>query len=111
MCVPLSHARIDLTSSSLKPILLSRFIINLRQASDSSACISDNRCASHLSVLNFRMPAPKGAIDNLGESMDFGEHRVDCGSHEEALDEYEDSLYGAGVNKAAGCWGVIHHNI
>ena len=71
---PTFPTRIFLTFSSLPRILLSRFLMNLRQV----ATPSDSRHSSHFSTLNFHMPTMDEVIDNLGEPMDFVEYRVDC---------------------------------
>lgn len=59
------------TASRLEPILISRFLINLRQADTPE----DSMHASHLSRFstpNFRVPTLQSFVGNMGESLEHG---------------------------------------
>ena len=80
--------RVPLTSTSLIPILLSRFIINLRQVGTSATIPSDNRHPSRFSIPNLRMPTLDGVVGNFGEPLDFVEYRIEDdedGEHDAAV--------------------------
>lgn len=64
-------------SFSLPQILLSRFIINLRQADAPATNPSDNSPPSRFSIPNFRMPTLDDVVGNLGEPLDFVEYCVE----------------------------------
>ncbi len=59
--------------SSLPPLLLSPFIINLRQGDSLDAETSAGQHISRFSVPNFRRPTLDEVVGNLGESLDFVE--------------------------------------
>lgn len=79
MCMLPSYLHVViLISSSLTPILLSRFIINLRQVDSPNTDTSANQHQSRFSMPNFRMPTMNDIVGNLGEPLDFDvEHRLD----------------------------------
>lgn len=84
------HTRIFLTSISVPHIILSQFIINLRQASCSTSNSSLYQFSTFIS-LSFRMPTVEGVLGNIGESFDFTEHDIDgnadaTGTHRGGLD-------------------------
>ncbi len=62
---------------SLPQLLLSRFIINLRDADSPTTHLSDDRHPSRFSIPNFRMPTLDGVVGNLGEPLDFVEYCVE----------------------------------
>ncbi len=79
MCtLPLYLQVVILISSSVPLVLLSRFIINLRQIDSPGTDTSANQHQSRFSVLNLRMPTMDDVVGNLGEPLDFDvEHRLD----------------------------------
>lgn len=79
MCMfPLYLQAVILISSSLPQLLLSRFIINLRQIDSPGSDTSAHQHSSRFSVANFRMPNMDDVVGNLGEPLDFDvEHRLD----------------------------------
>ena len=60
-----------LRSFSLQPILIQRFIINLRQLSVPSITDTTRRDL-HSHSVNFRLPNRQTVIGNMGESLQFG---------------------------------------
>ncbi|KAF7794603.1 hypothetical protein EIP86_005739 [Pleurotus ostreatoroseus] len=67
-------------------VLLSRFIINLRQFDIriSNSTVTQQR--SRFSTITFRVPTKDEVIGNLGEPLDFGAYQVDDGEHIEHVD-------------------------
>ena len=57
---------LTLTAPSLPPVLLSRFIINLRQVDSPSTNPSVNQRSSRFSIPNFHMPNMDDVVGNLG---------------------------------------------
>lgn len=83
--------------SSLQPIMISRFLINLRQAASTGG--SGQRGASSFSVANFRIPSLNAVIGNMSEPLAFGRNEngeklnmdeqpngTDCGRQESERD-------------------------
>ena len=70
--LPYTVAKTTHTQSSLPNVMLSRFIINLRQidtvSSDMFAEVTNER-TPHFSDANFRMPSFGSILDNLGEPI------------------------------------------
>lgn len=81
---------IENTPFRLGPILISRFLINLRQvASPDSKTAMQN--FSQFSVPGFRVPASiDRVVGNMGESLEFGNHDDEhgvVGHHEDSSPE------------------------
>lgn len=78
MCVCfVVHANPNSGSPSLPPVLLSRFIINLRQVDSPGTNPSVNQRSSRFSIPNFHMPNMDDVVGNLGQPLDFAEYRMD----------------------------------
>lgn len=67
-----------LISPSLPQLLLSRFIINLRQVDSPGTNTSTDQHPSRFSIPNFRVPTMDEVVGNLGEPLEFGEYRADA---------------------------------
>lgn len=65
----------------MQPVLISRFLINLRQSGPSVEGESADGRVISISAVNFRMPTIQNVIGNMGEPLDHAVH--------EHLDEYE----------------------
>lgn len=91
----------------LQPILLSRFLINLRQADSPEDSIQ----ASHLSRFsapNFRVPTLQSIMGNMGESLEYGAEEDEA---EEDVAEVCDHLPAAsGGEGDAGSFAVQQCN-
>ncbi len=62
---------ITLKFNSLQPILISRFLLNLRRAGESQD--TQNTTVSRFSVPAFRVPTlASSAMGNMGENLDHG---------------------------------------
>ena len=100
---PGDHSRrLDLTSSclrSLQPILISRFLINLRQASD-PAQDANTTNFSRFSAPGFQVPAVDTFVGNMGESLDFGFEDDDEDVGDDVL-EASQEIYEAGAESVA----------
>lgn len=62
---------------SAPPIMLSRFLINLRQVDSPHNSSFSNGNLSRFSVPNFRMPTMDNVVGNLGELLEFVDYTVD----------------------------------
>lgn len=71
-------------------ILLSRFIINLRQVDSPDIGPSANPQLSYFSTPNFRMPTMDEVVGNLGEPLDFSEYHL---NDENASDDSTAATY------------------
>lgn len=56
---------------SAPPIMLSRFLINLRRVDSPQTTSFANESPSGFSVPNFRIPTMDDVVGNLGEPLDF----------------------------------------
>ncbi|KAJ3552007.1 hypothetical protein NM688_g4385 [Phlebia brevispora] len=56
----------------LQPILISRFLINLRQLDAPTRSSSESRHFSRFSIPNFRIPTIESVVGNMGEPLDYG---------------------------------------
>lgn len=63
--------------TSLPRVLLSRFIINLREVDSQNDHPSIGQHPPHFSLPNFRVPSMDDIVGNLGESLDFVKYRVE----------------------------------
>lgn len=111
MYVPVVSPRSDpdnnTSTSSLPNVLLSRFIINLRQVDSPDTDTSADQHTSHLSILNFRMPTMGDIVGNLGEPLDFAvEYRLDDENDTSTQDESADSIQDAEQKGAASTYTV-----
>lgn len=78
------HVALDADRSAQSPLLINRFMLNLRQHSDSRGPIEtgDEERSSHINTPNFHMPV--STLGNIGEPLDYGwplrsaDDREDC---------------------------------
>lgn len=77
---------ICLTAPSLPGMLLSQFIINLRQLDFLQNSPAD-KDMSRLSILNFRMPTMDDVLRNLGELLNFETAYTVDGDSDETMGE------------------------
>lgn len=62
---------------SAPPIMLSRFLIHLREINRQENTSSSVGNLSRFSVPNFRVPTMDDVVGNLGDSLDFVEYDID----------------------------------
>lgn len=97
---------ICLMSSSLPLLLLSRFIINLREVDSPATNLSDSQHLSRFSIPNSRVPTMNDVVGNLGEPLDFVDYRIEDdedleqGSEQTDVDDTYDSPMLADVEAA-----------
>ena len=75
----------------LGQVLLSRFIINLRQVDTPSTNATTGAHRSRMASPNFRVPTMDEVVGNLGAPLDFVEYCVDDGDGDGADGEHVDS--------------------
>lgn len=83
-----SHKR--LTFFSIPLVLISRFILDLRQVDQQNTAATTHVVGS--SSLNFRMPAAHGVVGNMGESLVFAGDNPAWGDMEDVTDD-DDARY------------------
>ena len=94
MCASTYSSRPSTTDNvyfRLGQVLLSRFIINLRQVDTPTTNASTNQHRSRISSPNFRVPTIDEVVGNLGEPLDFVEYYVDDGEDDGADVEHVDT--------------------
>ncbi|KAJ3536622.1 hypothetical protein NM688_g6812 [Phlebia brevispora] len=69
-----SAAPTNIFLNVLPNIILSRFLINLRQVNSADTESNDAARFSQFSIPNFRVPTLPDIIGNLGEPLEFGNH-------------------------------------
>ncbi|PSS32235.1 hypothetical protein PHLCEN_2v2004 [Hermanssonia centrifuga] len=79
----------------MQPILISRFLLNLRQVG-SPEIDSQEAFDSRFSVPRFRVPSLASIIGNMGEDLDHG------GSAEEVEDEAENTVTSGSIQVEEG---------
>ncbi|KAJ3547094.1 hypothetical protein NM688_g5437 [Phlebia brevispora] len=72
----------------LQPILISRFLINLRQVDNSATDVVNTRDLSRFSIPNFRTPTMQDIIGPMGEPLYHGEQEVN---------DWNDEFLGDGI--------------
>lgn len=97
-----------LISPSLPQLLLSRFIINLRQVDSPGTNTSADQHPSRFSMPNFRVPTMDEVVGNLGEPLEFVEyHADDEGDAQESANAHENTRQdAAGTSWPTGVAGV-----